>query len=156
MTGKKKFTAGQVIEAARRYRGLKSRMAGALSCSVQTITNYEKEYVTVAEAIKEQRHRLVDLAENGLERQIRAGNVTAIIFALKTIGAERGYREPRREIGMEHAGRVRHEHEGPAKPPPERDKSFDELFTELDEWRAELDAAERDARDEAEAGGGAA
>lgn len=58
----------------------------------------------VAEAINEHRELLVDLAEAEIMKQIRGGNIAAIIFTLKTQGRQRGWIE-RREI--EHSGHVR-------------------------------------------------
>ena len=61
--------------------------------SPQTICNYRDKFQTVAEAweaIREKRH---DYVENALHKLIRDGNVTAIIFYLKTQAKDRGYVE---------------------------------------------------------------
>lgn len=97
------FTAAQVIQALEDADGYVSKTASLLGCSVQTIYNYRDRFVTVAEAwsnIKEQRH---DFVENALHKQIKQGNITAIIFYLKTQAKDRGYVE-RQEV--EHSGQM--------------------------------------------------
>jgi hypothetical protein len=46
-----------------------------------------------ADAIKECREGMVDMAETALLNQMRGGNLTAIIFYLKTQAKDRGYVE---------------------------------------------------------------
>jgi hypothetical protein len=103
MAGKNGFTAQQVIEALEAADGYVSKTASLLGCSVKTIYNYRDKFVTVAEAwanIKERRH---DFVENALHKQIKEGNVTAIIFYLKTQAKSRGYVE-RQEFA--HGGKL--------------------------------------------------
>lgn len=51
---------------------------------------FEKESDYIKDAA---RQSMIDGAEDGLREGVEAGNMTAIIFTLKTIGKERGYIE---------------------------------------------------------------
>lgn len=54
----------------------------------------DKDFETIADFIKDAaRQSIIDDAEDGLRSGVEAGNMTAIIFTLKTIGKERGYVE---------------------------------------------------------------
>lgn len=94
---RKKFSVDEVINAIRQNRGILTLTAKHLGCSRTTVQRYVDEYPTVAQALKDERESLLDLAEGSLFEQVRKGNITAIIFTLKTIGKHRGYVE-RQEI----------------------------------------------------------
>ena len=97
MAKKNGYTADQVIKALQDAAGYVSKAASILGCSSQTVYNYKNKFVTVADAwdaIREARH---DFVENKLHEQISKGNVTAIIFYLKTQAKQRGYVE-RQEV----------------------------------------------------------
>lgn len=54
----------------------------------------DKEFEKKADLIKDAaRQSMIDSAEDGLRNGVDEGNLTAIIFTLKTIGKERGYIE---------------------------------------------------------------
>lgn len=54
----------------------------------------DKEFEKEADYIKDAaRQSIIDDAEDGLREGVESGNMTAIIFTLKTIGKERGYIE---------------------------------------------------------------
>jgi predicted transcriptional regulator len=93
MTKKESFKAKEVIDALENADGYVSKAASLLGCTSMTVYNYAKRYQTVRAAwdsIKEKRH---DFVENALHKQIKEGNVTAIIFYLKTQCKRRGYVE---------------------------------------------------------------
>ena len=93
MAKKNGYTADQVIKALQDAAGYVSKAASILGCSSQTVYNYKNKFVTVADAwdaIREARH---DFVENKLHEQINKGNVTSIIFYLKTQAKQRGYVE---------------------------------------------------------------
>ena len=101
MANKNGYTAAQVIDALQQAQGYVSKAASILGCTVQTVYNYRDRYTTVAEAwegIREKRH---DFVENKLHEQINSGNVTAIIFYLKTQAKERGYVERQELSGVD-------------------------------------------------------
>lgn len=88
-----RFTTAQVIEAVRQTKGLMTLTAKRLNCAPNTVRNYAKRFPTVAEAIREEREAMVDLAELALHKKIREGEGWAVQFTLKTLGKDRGYTE---------------------------------------------------------------
>ena len=101
MAKKNGYTADQVIKALQDAAGYVSKAASILGCSSQTVYNYKNKFVTVADAwdaIREARH---DFVENKLHEQISKGNVTAIIFYLKTQAKQRGYVERQEVTGAD-------------------------------------------------------
>ena len=96
-----KYTANQMIEALREKHGNLSAAARFLGCSRNTISRYIDTYSTVQAVADEERETLIDFAENQLFKQVQDGNITAIIFTLKTIGKHRGYVERQEVTGAE-------------------------------------------------------
>jgi len=92
-----KYTANQIIDALKEKHGNMSASARYLGCSRNTISRYIDTYPTVKAVYEEERETLIDFAENQLFKQVQEGNITAIIFTLKTIGKHRGYVE-RQEV----------------------------------------------------------
>jgi hypothetical protein len=88
-----KFTIHQVIEALRAHHGLLTLTADTLQCNRQTLYNYAQRYPAVAEAIAEERERLIDLAEQGLYEHLQERAPWAIALVLKTLGRRRGYED---------------------------------------------------------------
>lgn len=100
-----KYTANQMIEALREKHGNLSAAARYLNCSRNTISRYIEQYPTVKAVADEERETLIDFAENQLFKQVQDGNITAIIFTLKTIGKSRGYVE-RQEVTGANGGAI--------------------------------------------------
>lgn len=101
MTKKAQYTAAEITEALERGNGYVSKVASLLGCTPRTVYNYRDRYPTVAEAwesIREARH---DFVENALHKAINEGNVTAIIFYLKTQAKQRGYIERQEVSGVD-------------------------------------------------------
>ena len=96
-----KYTANQMIEALREKHGNLSAAARFLGCSRNTISRYIDLYPTVKAVADEERETLIDFAENQLFKQVQDGNITAIIFTLKTIGKLRGYVERQEVTGAD-------------------------------------------------------
>jgi hypothetical protein len=96
-----KFTSVQIIEALREKHGNLSAAARFLGCDRHTIGRYIDTYPTVKAVADEERETLIDFAENQLFQQVKDGNITAIIFTLKTIGKSRGYVERQEVTGAE-------------------------------------------------------
>jgi transposase-like protein len=88
-------TAGNVMAAAR-----------ALGVSRSTLYRRINESASLQEVLTDAREELVDIAESALRREVLAGNITAIIFTLKTQGKSRGYVE-RTEVGGTDGGPVK-------------------------------------------------
>lgn len=93
---KHKFTPAEVIDALKKRSGLVYLAAMDLGCHPNTILNYINRHKSVADAQKARRGELVDAAEHGLLGGLSRGEPWAILFALKTLGADRGYVEPQK------------------------------------------------------------
>lgn len=87
------ITAEKAIEAARDSKGFVTTIARRLGCSRQHVYNLMDKYATFKAAIDEEREGNKDFAEAKLFEQINAGNITGIIFYLKTQARDRGYIE---------------------------------------------------------------
>jgi len=96
-----KYTTAQMIEALREKHGNLSASARFLGCSRDTVRRYINTYPTVKAVADEERETLIDFAENQLFQQVKDGNITAIIFTLKTIGKSRGYVERQEVTGAD-------------------------------------------------------
>jgi len=105
---KEKYTTAQIIEALREKHGNLSASARFLGCSRDTIRRYINTYSTVQAVADEERETLIDFAENQLFKQVQDGNITAIIFTLKTIGKHRGYVERQELSGPDGSGALAH------------------------------------------------
>ena len=103
-----KYTTAQMIEALREKHGNLSAAARYLGCSRNTISRYIDTYPTVKAVYDEERETLIDFAENQLFKQVQDGNITAIIFTLKTIGKSRGYVERQELSGPDGSGALAH------------------------------------------------
>lgn len=90
-----KYKAQQMIDAIVEAKGILTEAAKKLGCSRQTLYNYMKRYTTVKEAYNEANEKNKDFVEGKLMDAIDKGNVTAMIFFLKTKAKDRGYIERR-------------------------------------------------------------
>jgi hypothetical protein len=100
-----KYTVEQVIEAIRGAKGILTVASNALGCSRTTVHNYVNKYPTVKAAYEEASETLLDFTEQQLYKQVADGNITAIIFTLKTKGKHRGYVE-RQEVTGANGGAI--------------------------------------------------
>ena len=95
----RKFSAKQVAEAITQTRGFITYTARHLGCDRGTVYNYINQFSVCRQAFNDTRENMLDTAEMRLWEKINAGDTTAIIFTLKTIGKARGYIE-RHDIGL--------------------------------------------------------
>lgn len=93
MARQKRYKADEVAAAIKKAKGFVTVAARDLGCTTQTIHNYRNAYKAVADAFEESRESHLDFTEGKLLEQIKAGNITGIIFYLKTQGRNRGYIE---------------------------------------------------------------
>ncbi|HOQ49662.1 MAG TPA: hypothetical protein PLV01_07535 [Candidatus Kapabacteria bacterium] len=93
MPNKPKFRVETVKEALIKANGFISQAAKILQCDRTTVYSYFKRYPELNDVLKEQRETMLDFAESKLMAAISKGNLTAIIFFLKTQGRSRGYYE---------------------------------------------------------------
>lgn len=87
------ITASEAVNAVQGSKGIIKVVANRLGCSRQHVYNLMDKFVTVKEAVEEEREGMKDFTEGKLFQQIDAGNMTAIIFYLKTQAKDRGYVE---------------------------------------------------------------
>ena len=90
---REKFKTSDIIEALQKTQGFKSKAAQYLGCSRSTLDSYLRRYPTALQAyhdILEERH---DFVESALLKQIKGGNIAAIIFYVKCQLKPRGYIE---------------------------------------------------------------
>jgi transposase-like protein len=92
-----KYKAADVADAIRKAQGNVSHAARLLGCDRGTVYNYIHKYQTVEAALDEARESMLDYVESKLLEAISGGNITAMIFYLKTQGRNRGYVE-RQEV----------------------------------------------------------
>jgi len=93
---KKRLSDSQIIEALKEHRGIIKYAAKALGVPRSTIYRRIQKSQKLKEAFNEAREDLIDEVENALIwKAILEGDITAIIFLLKTIGKHRGYGEKR-------------------------------------------------------------
>ena len=91
MTTKRK--PADYVKAIRETRGALSAVADRLGVDVRTVYRARDRWPVVRDAIEEARERQLDFTEIKLHQLIADGNITAIIFYLKTQGKKRGYIE---------------------------------------------------------------
>lgn len=96
MARTQRYSAEQVVAAINKGQTA-LRASQILGCSRGTISYYARRYDSVAEALRDRRMELVDLAESGLRRALEAGEPWSVAFTLKTLGKDLGYTE-RQEI----------------------------------------------------------
>ena len=95
----RRYSAQQVADAIRVARGFVTVAAEKLGCHRATVQRYINDYATVQDALTDAREKRHDFVENKLMSAINDGNMTAIIFYLKTQCKTRGYVER-----VEHTG----------------------------------------------------
>ena len=89
----KGYTVEQVAEALRNSAGIYTMAGIQLGCCGNTVSNFIKKHPELLELIEQVTEQNLDLAEVELLKQIKEGNIAAIIFYLKTKGKHRGYVE---------------------------------------------------------------
>ena len=90
-----------MIAAIEKAQGFVSKAAEFCGVSRQTFYKYLKKYATVKQALEDIREKRHDFVELKLMKAIENGNMTAIIFYLKTQCKHRGYVE---RVQQEHRG----------------------------------------------------
>ena len=89
----RKYTPEQIIGALEESRGLIAPAARKLGCARDTIRRYLEEYEDIAQAIRDQREAVTDMAENALFQAILDREAWAVCFYLKCMAKDRGYVE---------------------------------------------------------------
>lgn len=93
------ITDDMIIEALKATGGIKTAAVAlikkntGISMDRTTINLRLKKNAKIQEAIAEAEESVLDLAQGSLVKAIKNGNITAIIFYLKTKGKDRGFVE---------------------------------------------------------------
>jgi len=103
---KREQTAKRIIKALEKAHGLVGLAADFAGIHRNTVSKYIREFPSVAEAVEDARERLYDTVESKLYERIEAGDLTAIIFFLKTRCKHRGYTEKQIEKAKDVTFRV--------------------------------------------------
>lgn len=93
MGAPERYSSEAIAAALRDTKGMVAVAARKLGCSHNTIRAYARKYASVAEAMREERQMMGDVAELALFKAIQKGEMAAIIFYLKTQCKDRGYVE---------------------------------------------------------------
>jgi len=102
---KREHTCTKIIAALKETKGLLTLAARKAGVSYSTVNRYANDFPSVRQAVEEAKESMTDFAEGKLFQAINEGNMTAVIFYLKTKGKARGYVE-RQEIGGEGGGEI--------------------------------------------------
>ena len=84
-------------------RGIQNEIAKRCGVERSTITNYLTKRPELRILIEQEREKMIDIAEDELDKLIKCGSFKAIQLLLKTKGKNRGYVE-KQEI--EHSGGI--------------------------------------------------
>jgi len=92
------------IKALKNTGGVLKNVAEVIGCARSTVYEAAKRHPEVEAVLQEEREKLKDLAEERLIEQIQQGNMTAIIWYMKTQMKDRGYVEKQE---VEHSGEIK-------------------------------------------------
>ena len=87
------ITVAEGIAAIKQAKGFVTMAAGICGTSRKTFHKMINEHPTLKEAVNDAREANKDFVENKLMLAIEEGNITGIIFYLKTQAKDRGYVE---------------------------------------------------------------
>ena len=103
---KRELTAKRIIKALEKAHGLVGLAADIAGVHRNTVSKYIRDFPFVAEAVEDARETLYDTVESKLYERIEAGDLTAIIFFLKTRCKHRGYSEKQIETPQDLTFRI--------------------------------------------------
>jgi len=95
------YKAEDFLTAIPNSKGIIGVIAKRVGCTRKTVYNAMENFVTVKQAIEDEREEGKDFAEGKMFQQINAGNTTMIIFYLKTQAKDRGYVERQEFTGKD-------------------------------------------------------
>lgn len=106
MGRKREYTDEAMVKALTETRGLVYLAAELVGCHYDTIYDRAKVSKPVADAMRRERGKVVDVAESKLFGYIDDGEAWAIQFALRNLGKDRGYVE-RQEVEQKTEAKLR-------------------------------------------------
>lgn len=89
----RQYTYDEMAEAIVKARGLTAVAAEYVGCSRRTVDRWLKRHKKLQELRNDCFETQKDRTEHALFKAIDEGNITAIIFFLKSVGKDRGYVE---------------------------------------------------------------
>ncbi|KKT30745.1 MAG: hypothetical protein UW18_C0011G0006 [Microgenomates group bacterium GW2011_GWF1_44_10] len=92
-----------LVDAIHKYNGNISAIARAFGITRSAIYDYIEKRPELKDIIQDERESILDDAESELFKQAKRGNLSALIFFLKTQGKKRGYVERSEITGSEGA-----------------------------------------------------
>ncbi len=92
--GHRHYSTDEIIRVIELKSGSIVHIARALGCTRAMIHARAAKEPRIREAIDNARGLLLDMAEHELKKAVRDGDMTAVIFTLKTIGKGRGEYRP--------------------------------------------------------------
>jgi len=92
MAKKKRLLICQVEAAIKNSGGIMAVIAEFVGHDPRTVKKFIAKNAKLTKLIEEERDRILDIAENGLQEAIVKKKEWAIRFALSTLGKDRGYR----------------------------------------------------------------
>jgi predicted transcriptional regulator len=93
ITKPQKHTVKEIIAAIENTGGIKQRIAQKLGIHRHTLYKYEKQYPSVARALKDETEKIIDKAESNVFKSIQDGDVEDSWKLLRYRGKDRGYVE---------------------------------------------------------------
>jgi histone H3/H4 len=93
MERRKNITNEDIAQTYKKKAGNLSATASSLNISRQTLINWRADDKELEGMMHDVEESLLDFSESKLMQSIQEGNLTAIIFHLKTKGKRRGYVE---------------------------------------------------------------
>ena len=91
-TRPRRFTYEAIIEACKKTGGSVGGTAKLLGCNRKTIYRAKRDCPEVMQAFEDAAEDFIDFAESKLRKKVREENLAAILFVLRTKGAQRGWR----------------------------------------------------------------
>lgn len=92
-TKKFKYSIATVCNAIKKTNGLLSYTARELQCSYSTVLSYINKFPEVARAYEDILEMVLDIAENNIRQDLKAGSVETAKWILRYKGRQRGYIE---------------------------------------------------------------
>ena len=89
--GHRHYSTAEIIRVIELQCGSIVHIARALGCSRAMIHARAAKEPQIREAIDDARGLLLDMAEHELAKLVEAGQMTAVMFTLRTAGKHRGY-----------------------------------------------------------------
>lgn len=89
----KRLDNESIIEVLNKAYGNLTAAARSLGVTRKALYNWVERDEELQQAVRDARESIIDIAENKLLQAINSGDMTAIIFTLKTLGKARGYIE---------------------------------------------------------------